>query len=81
MLKLKIAMTDNVHSGVSAKGNAYNFQLGFVHLPNMPYPYPAKFFIDSPLRAGEYEVPIDIVVDRETLTLKPQFDKALLLSK
>lgn len=62
MSQMKITFTDSVRRGTSAKGNAYAFQEGFLHVENKPFPLQCQFYVDSVYPAGDYLVPYSIDV-------------------
>lgn len=73
-MQVKITFTNETRSGTSAKGNAWMFQEGFIHVEDKPFPLQAQLFVKSAVRPGDYLVPVSIGVEQGRPTLVLNLD-------
>lgn len=74
-MTIRVEVTGNSRSGVSAKGKDYCMYEGFVHMPNCPYPQKASFYAENKSQVpqeGMWEC--DVIADVRDGRLKFEVD-------
>lgn len=81
---MKVLVTGEVKNVPNRKNpvQPYNFSVVWVHLPGQPYPQKTEVFGIIGLAAGEYDVPLNVYLDRnQRLSVALDFEKAKPLEK
>lgn len=72
-LTMKITVTGNSRTGISAKQKPYTMAEAYAHLPGVPFPQKFSYYCTQPsevLPAGEYEADVILGVKDERITVE-----------